>query len=217
MSYKDGQFFLGEPDFTGPKPIYNQHLLKDTELIFWVEGEAVADALVKLGVTATTSGSATSHSTANLEPLRGKKIVIWPDNDKAGLKHASEVATLLQDIGCSVATIDICQFELPEGGDFLDWYTDHPNALAQDIFSLNTKVSESKTEADEEEEQQVAVAKPVGEPAGHPEQEQHPEQPHRLTHGGEDRERERLRRGPAPSTSAGPHSFRCQLGSRSSR
>ena len=48
MSYKDGQFFLGEPDFTGPKPIYNQHLLKDAELVFWVEGEAVADALAKL-------------------------------------------------------------------------------------------------------------------------------------------------------------------------
>jgi hypothetical protein len=76
MSIKDGQFVLEEPVFISKKPIYKLNLLQDAELIFWVEGEAVADALCKLGLVATTSGSATSQSSSDLEPLRGKVVRI---------------------------------------------------------------------------------------------------------------------------------------------
>ena len=92
MSIKDGQFVLEEPEFIGKKPIYRLPLLKEADLVFWVEGEAVVDALYKLGLVATTSGSATSHTAADFEPLRGKAVRIWPDNDSAGQTHALAVA-----------------------------------------------------------------------------------------------------------------------------
>ena len=38
MSIKNGQFVLEEPEFIGKKPIYKLNLIRDAELIFWVEG-----------------------------------------------------------------------------------------------------------------------------------------------------------------------------------
>ena len=136
MSIKDGQFVLEEPVFTGKKPIYKLNQIKGANLIFWVEGEAVADALSKLGLVATTSGSATSQSSADLEPLSGKAVRIWPDNDIAGQSHASAVADLLKEINCSVATIDVSQLDLPKGGDFVDWQTINPEASKEQVISI---------------------------------------------------------------------------------
>lgn len=136
MSFKDGQFVLQEPVFDGKKPIYNLNLLRDAELIFWVEGEAVADALNNLGVVATTSGGATSHTSADLEPLTGKVVRIWPDNDSSGQDHSLAVASLLRVMNCSVATIDISKLNLPKGGDFIDWQNIHTEANMEQVLSL---------------------------------------------------------------------------------
>ncbi len=52
----------GEPAFPNGKPLYRwPELLADSSVPVWiVEGESCADALAKLGLIATTSGSATS-------------------------------------------------------------------------------------------------------------------------------------------------------------
>lgn len=136
MSIKDGQFVLEEPEFIGKKPIYRLPLLREAELVFWVEGEAVVDAFYKLGLVATTSGSATSHTSADLEPLRGKVVRIWPDNDNSGQTHASAVACLLKEIDSSVATLDISKLNLPKGGDFIDWQKIYPGATREQVLSL---------------------------------------------------------------------------------
>ena len=136
MSIKDGQFVLEEPEFIGKKPIYRLPLLKEADLVFWVEGEAVVDALYKLGLVATTSGSATSHTAADFEPLRGKEVRIWPDNDSAGQTHALAVASLLKTMNCSVAIVDVSQLDLSKGGDFIDWQKIYPEATVEQVLSL---------------------------------------------------------------------------------
>jgi DNA primase len=39
-------------------------------------------------------------------PLAGRGVMIWPDNDAAGLKYANTVATTLAGRGCAVSIID---------------------------------------------------------------------------------------------------------------
>ena len=102
---RDGHYILGEPKFDGKKPLYQLPLIKDAETVFWVEGEPKVDALIKLGLVATTSGGATSHDSVDLEPCRGKSVVIWPDADDSGKTHAKAVKTLLEKLDCDVALI----------------------------------------------------------------------------------------------------------------
>ena len=136
MSYVEGKFALKEPVFTSKKPIYKLHLIREANLVYWVEGEAIVDALCRLGIVATTSGSATSHTTADFEPLKGKEVRVWPDNDSAGQTHALAVASILKEIDCSVAIVDTSQLDLPKGGDFIDWQIIYPQATVAQVLSL---------------------------------------------------------------------------------
>ncbi|MFC3053226.1 DUF3987 domain-containing protein [Kordiimonas pumila] len=77
--------------------------------VILVEGEKCVDALSKLGFLATTSmgGSNAAHFT-DWSPLRGRDIIIWPDNDEPGQKYAASVAELcLQAGAASLAIVDL--------------------------------------------------------------------------------------------------------------
>lgn len=112
-------------------------ILSSPEAVVWiVEGETCADALAKLGLIATTSGSATSADGADWSPLAGRHCVIWPDNDSAGRTYAREVGALLRAIGCDPETVDVGGLNLPEAGDCVDWLKVHPEATASDVEAL---------------------------------------------------------------------------------
>lgn len=100
--YRDdqGTLVLGEPKFDNHKPLYRLFdLIQHPEEIVWItEGELCADHLCKLGLVATTSGGAESAASADWSPLAKRKIIIWPDNDEAGLRYANEVTKLLQSL-----------------------------------------------------------------------------------------------------------------------
>lgn len=120
---------LGEPQAPEDgKPLYRLHdLLADTTAVVWIaEGEACADALAKLRKLATTSGSATSASGADWTPLRGRRVILWPDHDKAGAEYAEKVAATLNELCCDVRRIDVAALNLPEGGDVVDWLAVNP-------------------------------------------------------------------------------------------
>ena len=138
--YANGEGYkLAEPDFDGKKPIYRLHevAVADPALpVWWVEGEQKADALAGLGLAATTAGSATSDDGCDLEPLRGRRAVIWPDNDDPGRQHAQRVATKLTAIGCTVEIIDLAPQALGEHGDVIDYLAEHPDATAADLEAL---------------------------------------------------------------------------------
>ncbi|WP_166739025.1 DUF927 domain-containing protein [Alkanindiges illinoisensis] len=131
------QWRLKEPDYTaaypagnGKKPLYRlvDMVQADTaQSVYIFEGEQKADYAASLGLVATTCGSSGSITTTHLEPLAGRSVVIWPDNDEAGIKARDEIAAALQAVGCSVLSIDIDALGLPEKGDIVDWVQQRTN------------------------------------------------------------------------------------------
>lgn len=96
-------------------------LAADVKLpVFVVEGEKDADALAKLGLTATTNpGGAGKWRDDYSAALKDRCVVILPDNDEAGGKHAREVAQALLSVAQSVRIVRLP--ELPPKGDVVDW------------------------------------------------------------------------------------------------
>ena len=135
-----GAFVLGEPPAPAEgKPIYRLPAIlaaPDDAVIVVCEGEKCADALAKLGIPATTSGSADSAEAANWTPLHGRRVLIWPDNDAPGQRYAETVAATLRALGCTVAVIDGGALGLEPKGDAVDWLAAHPNPSAADILAL---------------------------------------------------------------------------------
>lgn len=88
--------------------------------IFFVEGEKDADALISCGQAATTSPmGAGKWREAYAPALAGADVVILPDNDDVGRKHAEQVAASLLAKGCTVRIVALPN--LPPKGDVSDW------------------------------------------------------------------------------------------------
>lgn len=88
--------------------------------VFVVEGEKDTDALRALGLVATTnSGGSGKWQASFAEPLRGRHVVVLPDNDDAGRKHAADVTAKLRSVAASVRVVELPG--LPPRGDASDW------------------------------------------------------------------------------------------------
>ncbi|OJH30536.1 Regulatory protein RepA [Armadillidium vulgare] len=108
-----------EPDV---RPLYNIPGILKSDKVVLVEGEKCAEALIEQGITATTAmfGSNASPDKTDWTPLKGKHIVIWPDNDEAGKRYAENAAKKLSDLGvASLVTLKIPQNK-PKGWDAAD-------------------------------------------------------------------------------------------------
>jgi len=147
MRFNGTGYELGEPEFPNGKPLYGLDRLTDDphEHVWIVEGEACADALAKIGLTAITSGSASSANAANWASVQGRTVTIWLDNDRPGLDYAADVTRHLRALNCTIKMIapDVVQ-ALPEHGDCVDWIAQHPDTTADDVRKLPTKVAESQ-------------------------------------------------------------------------
>mgnify|MGYP000257921928 CR=1 FL=1 len=90
------------------------------EPIYVAEGEKAADALAGLGLAATCSpGGANKWRAEHGAALTGAHVVILPDNDDAGRRHAAQVAASLADLAYSCHVVALPG--LPEKGDPFDW------------------------------------------------------------------------------------------------
>jgi len=90
------------------------------QAIFICEGEKAVDALVKFGVTATcSSGGGGKWRDSYARVLKDTHVVILPDNDEPGPKHAQQVASSLRGRAASVKVLELPG--LPEKGDPFDW------------------------------------------------------------------------------------------------
>lgn len=85
------------------------------------EGEKHVDKLIEMGFVATcNAGGAGSWTKTHHSPfLNGRDVIILPDNDKAGKKHAAKVRDALDGIAKSVLQVELPN--LPESGDIIDW------------------------------------------------------------------------------------------------
>lgn len=88
--------------FSKPRPLYGLDLLaaKPNAGVLIVEGEKAADAARKIspGVVVTWPGGGKAAKIADWSPLKGRKVLIWPDRDKPGIDAAETIAKALQGI-----------------------------------------------------------------------------------------------------------------------
>jgi hypothetical protein len=134
----DGTYELKEPPYPNGKPLYNLHqLATDTgKTVFIVEGEKCADTLTKLNMLATTSGGVDSVKTTNWQIIKEREIIIWRDNDNAGIKWQADLIAVLHPLQCKIKCIDVEALNLSAKGDCVDWLVDNRKAVASDIFNL---------------------------------------------------------------------------------
>ncbi len=110
----------GAPD---PRPLYCLDKLAGAPaaLVIVVEGEKAADAAAVLfpDAIATTmlNGAQSPHKT-DWQPLNGRTVYLWPDNDEAGRVCMASVADLLAKAGVgSVRRLNLTSFARTPGAD----------------------------------------------------------------------------------------------------
>jgi hypothetical protein len=99
-----------------PRPLYGLDRLaqRPTAAVVVVEGEKAADAAAELlpdYVVVTSPNGAKSAGKADWSILRGRVVIIWPDNDEEGRTYAAAVAKALRGIAVSVKIASV-----PSGG-----------------------------------------------------------------------------------------------------
>ena len=102
-------------------PLYHEQLLKENRLpVIIVEGERCANVKVDGYVLVSWMGGSNAVQASDWSILKDyKKIIIWPDNDEAGLKASYEIKKLLPQ--CEILKIE---HDL-KGWDIYDAYTEN--------------------------------------------------------------------------------------------
>lgn len=94
--------------------------LANERTVYIVEGEKKADALIALGFSATCSPmGAGKWRDEYAQTLKSADVVIMPDNDDAGEKHAEQIAASLVGVADRVRVLRLPN--LPHKGDVVDW------------------------------------------------------------------------------------------------
>jgi len=123
MSQKpDGIFIASKPEGLTSWKLFNLDKLNadPTSEVYFVEGEQKARLLNARDILATTTGGATSLD-ADISPLASRTVVIWPDQDEAGEKWATELSGKLIAMNCKVRLVDVGKLSLPPKGDCIEW------------------------------------------------------------------------------------------------
>jgi hypothetical protein len=105
-----------------PRPLFNlPALLADaTAPVYVVEGEKCVDVLTGLGFLATTSaGGSQAARLSDWTPLAGRRVIVLPDNDEAGVGYADDARSIL---GMLDATVSVGELDgrPADGGDVAD-------------------------------------------------------------------------------------------------
>ncbi|MEO6823249.1 MAG: DUF927 domain-containing protein [Nitrosospira sp.] len=163
-----------------PRPLYrgDQLVARSNAIVIIAEGEKAADAAAVLfpdGVGTTPLNGAQSPHKTDWTPLAGRHVLLWPDNDTAGMKCMEAIAQLVREAGArEVRLINIAAFaqvpgrdgagqptlsegtSLPEKWDAADaladgWTADHVQLLCSTSYQLfrvaEVKRSNGKTKA----------------------------------------------------------------------
>lgn len=123
----DGQQWVkGKPE--GAKLPYRLPQLIAAPLttpIYFCEGEKDANSLAKIALTATTmsEGASAKWDQTATKYFKDRHVVVLPDADKPGRKHAQKVAKALDGIAASVRVIDLFP-DRDDGSDVTDWLAD---------------------------------------------------------------------------------------------
>lgn len=104
------------------RPLYNLPNIASAPEIIIAEGEKAADALIAQNIDATTAmgGSNAPLEKTDWTPLRGRKVVIWPDNDEGGKAYAARLKDHLEAQGALAVSILSIPNTRPEKWDAAD-------------------------------------------------------------------------------------------------
>jgi KaiC/GvpD/RAD55 family RecA-like ATPase len=107
-----------------PWPLYRLPEVRDAKSVVVCEGEKAADAIRAIGLVGTTSPcGAGKAANADWSALSGKRVVIWPDHDEVGAKHADDVSEILFALPTPperIARIDPVAIGVPAKGDAVE-------------------------------------------------------------------------------------------------
>lgn len=145
---EDGWAF-GDPlgDFL---PLYELPKIRKESRVFIVEGEKATDAGWQIGLPCTTSAhGARSADRTDWTPIKGKEVVILPDNDEPGRQYAADVLAILGRL-TNPASIRVVELPgLPEGGDLADFVAmraedgKEPEAIRAEVEHYVEKAAEA--------------------------------------------------------------------------
>ncbi|MFH1569862.1 MAG: DUF6371 domain-containing protein, partial [Gemmatimonadota bacterium] len=93
-----------------PRPLFNMPTLRDKPeaTVILVEGEKKVPAGEKLApqyAWLSWQGGSGATTQTDWEPLRGRHVAVWPDNDAPGIRAATSIRNLLADIAASVCVL----------------------------------------------------------------------------------------------------------------
>ena len=105
-----------------PRPLYNLPDVSRADSVILVEGEKCADALIRMGITATTAmnGAKAPIDKTDWTPLAGKAVLIWPDRDAPGWDYAEAAARACVSAGAVSVAILVPPTDRPAGWDVAD-------------------------------------------------------------------------------------------------
>lgn len=111
--------------FPRPRPLYGLPAVVNNSGagILVVEGEKCVDyarALNLKRIATTWPGGCKAVKHADIEPLRGRDVLLWPDHDEPGRAAMADLGGRLLGIGCKVSIIDTQGDDLPDGWDIAD-------------------------------------------------------------------------------------------------
>lgn len=93
-----------------PRPLYNLHKLKDNKPIIITEGEKACDAAEaicgRIYTCVSWAGGSNAYHKTDWKPLHGRRVLMWPDADDAGMKAAKAIEKLLAAHCTSFKVID---------------------------------------------------------------------------------------------------------------
>lgn len=115
--------------FDRPRPIYNRPGISKNKAAILVvtEGEKTADATQRLlpkTVATCWQGGAKAFTAADWTPTKGRRCVLWPDNDVPGVEAMLALAKILIERGASDVKIVLPMPGKPKGWDLADAETD---------------------------------------------------------------------------------------------
>ena len=96
-------------------------LHKKDRAVWIVEGEKCVEKLREIGIVATTNNGGSGNWSEDLnEWFKDRKVIVVPDNDEAGKKHAVKVINQLLPVVQAIKLLDLSE-ELEAKGDIVDW------------------------------------------------------------------------------------------------
>ena len=116
--------------------------VKNGKTIFIVEGEKDADTLVEMGLQATTNPMGVFKWKKEYNKhLKDADVVIIPDNDDVGKKHALKIAEGLMGMALSLKVVELPR--LDESEDVTDWVENY-DGTKEELLELVKKEPEYK-------------------------------------------------------------------------